>query len=57
MFSVMLTLLLHSLLLALCVSAKSDLVDTFLRTLESPLSSLSYADAVDSFHVVLMIAV
>lgn len=53
----MLTLLLHSLLLALCVSAKSDLVDTFLRTMDSPLSSLSYADAVDSFHVVLMIAV
>lgn len=53
----MLTLLLHSLLLALCVSAKSDLVDTFLRTLESPLSSLSYADAVNSFHVVLMITV
>ena len=53
----MLTLLLNTILLALCVSAKSDLVDTFLRTMDSPLSSLSYADATDCFHVVLMITV
>ena len=43
--------LLNIFLFTVCVSARNDLIETFLRTLDSPLSSLPYSKAAEAFHV------